>query len=148
MSYTHRVFLQEFAMKSLCLLLCMLPIAAQADIYKAVDAEGHVTYSSTPIKGGKRLNLMPPEERSREKTRSTPQDFPKVNEETQKVRDDARKKILEGELKTEEGMLSNAIQGLKSVNPKDQEKLDSLNRQVELHQGNVDALKAEISRLK
>ncbi len=135
-------------MKSLCLLLCMLPIAAQADIYKAVDAEGHVTYSSTPIKGGKRLNLMHPEERSREKARDTPQDFPKVTEETQKVRDGTRRKILEDELKTEEGMLSNAIQGLKSVNPKDQEKLDSLNRQVELHQGNVDALKAEISRLK
>ena len=147
MSYTHRVFLQEFAMKSLCLLLCMLPVAAHADIYKAVDADGHVTYSSTPIKGGKRLNL-PTEERTREKARDTSKDFPKVNEETQKMRDDARRKILEDELKAEEGLLGNARQGLKSANPKDQEKIDSLNRQVELHQGNIDALRAEISRLK
>ena len=135
-------------MKFLCLLLCMLPLVAQADIYKAVDADGHVTYSSTPIKGGKRLNLMPPEERTREKARDTSKDFPKVNEETQKMRDDARRKILEDELKTEEGLLSNARLDLQSGNPKDKGKIDSLNRQVELHQGNIDALKAEISRLK
>ena len=135
-------------MKYACMLLCLLPLAAQADIYKAVDADGHVTYSSTPIKGGKRLNLLPPEERSREKVRDTPQDFPKVSGETQKVRDDSRRKILEDELKTEEGLLGKAKQDLKTGNPKNQENLDSLNRQVELHQGNVDALKAEISKLK
>ena len=135
-------------MKFVCLLLCLFPFAAQADIYKAVDADGHVTYSSTPIKGGKRLNLLPPVETSRERSRDTAQDFPKVNGETQKERDGARRKILEDELKAEEGLLSTARQDLKSGNPKDQEKINALNRQVELHQGNVDALKAEISKLK
>jgi len=32
---------------------------AQAEIYKRVDADGHVTYSSTPLKGGKKLHLAP-----------------------------------------------------------------------------------------
>ncbi len=135
-------------MKSVCLLLCLIPMVAQADIYKAVDADGHVTYSSTPIKGGKRLNLLPPGEKDRDHSRETPQDFPRVNDETQKERDGARRKILEDELKTEEGQLNNAKQGLKSGNPKDHEKMDAMQRQVELHQGNVDALKAEISKLK
>ena len=135
-------------MKFACLLLCLLPFAAQADIYKAVDADGHVTYSSTPIKGGKRLNLLPPAETTRDRSRGTAQDFPKVNGETQKERDGARRKILEDELKAEEGLLSTARQDLKSGNPKDLEKINTLNRQLELHQGNVDALKAEISKLK
>jgi len=30
-----------------------------ADIYKAVDTSGHVTYSSAPIKGGKKIILEP-----------------------------------------------------------------------------------------
>lgn len=135
-------------MKYACMLLCLIPLAAQADIYKAVDADGHVTYSSTPIKGGKRLNLLPPSDAPRERSRDTPQDFPKVNGETQKERDGTRKKILEDELKTEEGLLSTAKQDLKSGNSKEPGKVDALNRQVELHQGNVDALKAEISKLK
>jgi len=41
------------AMMSLC------PLLAHAEIYKAVDADGHVTYSSTPIKGGKKITLEP-----------------------------------------------------------------------------------------
>ncbi len=135
-------------MKFVCLLLCLVPFAAQADIYKAVDADGHVTYSSTPIKGGKRLNLLPPAETARERSRDTGQDFPKVNGETQKERDGTRRKILEDALKAEEGLLGTAKQDLKAGNPKDQEKINALNRQVELHQGNVDALKAEISKLK
>ena len=34
-------------------------IVAHAEIYKRVDADGHVTYSSTPLKGGKKLHLEP-----------------------------------------------------------------------------------------
>ena len=44
-----------------CLLaiLCLCPVLAQADIYKMVDANGHYTYSSFPIKGGKKLEIEP-----------------------------------------------------------------------------------------
>ena len=41
------------------LLLCALAIAlpAQAEIYKYVDENGHVTYSNKPMKGGKKIEL-------------------------------------------------------------------------------------------
>ena len=42
----------------LILLLASTPLAAQ-QIYKHVDAQGKVTYSSEPIKGGKKIDLPP-----------------------------------------------------------------------------------------
>lgn len=140
-------------MKFWILLLCLFPTLAWADIYKSVDADGHVTYSSAPIKGGKRIVLSAPEQASQERTRASasPRDFPKVNEETQKGRDGSRRKILEDELKAEESMLSEAKQGLQASEtqrPRDEAKIKTLNKQVDLHQGNINALKIEISRLK
>src|SRR3989338_5149223 len=142
------------AMISLC------PVLAQAEIYKAVDADGHVTYSSTPIKGGKRIALEPlptmvPPARSR--SAASPMDFPKVDGETQKVRDDTRRKILEDELSTEKKLLEEARQSLREgeENPegfrgkdgktyrnmaKYEEKTKMLNDLVELHQKNIEAL--------
>ena len=87
------------AMISLC------PLLAQAEIYKAVDADGHVTYSSTPIKGGKKIileplpTMVPP---ARARSSASPEDFPRVDGATQKGRDDTRRKILQDELSTEE----------------------------------------------
>jgi len=158
------------AMLSLC------PILAQAEIYKAVDADGHVTYSSTPIKGGKKINLEPlstmdPPGRSRSAEPSG--NFPKVDSETQRGRDDTRRKILQDELSTEEKLLEEAMQNLREgeENPevfrvvvgkrpdgspivetrrnvaKYEEKIKALNDQVELHQKNIEALKIELSKL-
>ena len=42
----------------LFILSCAMQISwAQAEIYKYTDPDGHVTYSSTPIKGAKKLDL-------------------------------------------------------------------------------------------
>jgi hypothetical protein len=95
---------------------CVCPALAQADIYKAVDADGHVTYSSTPIKGGKKIILEPlstmvPPGRSR--SASSPEGFPRVDGETQKTRDESRRKILQDELSAEEKLLAEAKQNLK-----------------------------------
>jgi hypothetical protein len=133
------------------LLFCWIPFCAYADIYKAVDADGHVTYSNAPIKGGKRISLTPTSEIARDKYNGTPKDFPKVSGEAQKERDTARKKILEDELKAEEGLLDIARQSLKTgqaEHPKDQDSIKDLNKQVDLHEGNVEALKEELSKLK
>ena len=148
--------------------LCASPMLAQAEIYKAVDADGHVTYSSSPIKGGKKIilepaNTMLPPGRSR--SEASPQDFPRVSGETQRGRDDTRRKILQDELNTEQKLLEEARQGLKEgeANPevfrgqggkpyrnvaKYEEKIKTLNEQVELHQKNVDALNTELSKIK
>lgn len=149
-------------------MLCLCPVPAQAEIYKAVDADGHVTYSSTPIKGGKKIILEPlptmvPPARSR--SAASPEDFPKVDGETQKGRDDTRRKILEDELSTEEKLLDEAMQNLKEGKEKPevfrgqegktyrnvakyQEKIKMLNDRVEMHQKNIDALNTELSKLK
>jgi hypothetical protein len=137
-------------MKFAILLLCLIPVFAQADIFKAVDANGNVTYSSAPIKGGKRIVVTPPVRAARARSAESPQSFPRVSEETQKGRDESRRKILEDELKTEESLLVTAQQSLKAAGnqPKDDARTSALNKQVDLHQGNIDALKAELSKLK
>lgn len=134
------------------LLLCLIPSLAMADIYKSIDADGHVTYSSAPIKGAKKIVLTPPSSTSdHERASSTPQDFPKVNQETQKGRDGSRRKILEDELKSEEAILNEAKQSLQSGEarrPKDEENIKQLRKQLDLHQKNIDALKIELSKFK
>ncbi|HEX5338724.1 MAG TPA: DUF4124 domain-containing protein [Gallionella sp.] len=155
-------------LRYLIAMLCMSPVLAQAEIYKAVDADGHVTYSSAPIKGGKKIilepaNTMPPPARSR--NAASPEGFPKVDGETQKGRDDTRRKILQDELSAEEKLLEEAKQNrqLGENTPevykgkdgktyrnvaKYEENVKTLNEQVELHQKNIDALKTELSKLK
>ena len=146
-------------------LLCVCPILAQAEIYKAVDADGHVTYSSTPIEGGKKITLVPlPTMKPPGKSRS-PESFPNVDNATHKNRDDTRYMILQNELTSEEKLLDEAKQRLQEAqsNPevfqgkdgktfrnveKYDQKIKPLTEQVDLHQKNVDALKTEISKLK
>jgi hypothetical protein len=153
------------------------PMFAQAEIYKAVDADGHVTYSSTPIKGSKKIILEPlsttlPPGHARSAT--SPEGFPKVDGATQKGRDETRRRILQDELSSEEKLLEEARKNLKSAeeNPevfkvvvgkkpdgspvtetrrnvaKYDEKIKLLNEQVDLHQKNIEALKTELSKLK
>lgn len=157
-------------MKLGCLLgiLCLSPALAQAEIYKSVDADGHVTYSSTPIKGGKKIileplpTMVPP---TRARSAASPEGFPKVDGTTQKGRDDTRRKILQDELGSEQKLLEESMQRLKEgeANPevykgqggktyrnvaKYEEKIKILNEQVDLHQRNIEALKTELSKLK
>ncbi|MDD2721155.1 MAG: DUF4124 domain-containing protein [Gallionella sp.] len=135
-------------------LLCLLPTLASADIYKSVNADGHITYSNTPSRGSKRISESPPRPPvSHTRSAGSPADFPKVNQETQKGRDQTRRKILEDELNNEQGLLTEAKQNLKvaQADPKlakDARKMNQLSAQVELHQRNIDALNTEISRVK
>lgn len=154
-------------MKLGCLfaVLCFCPLLAQADIYKAVDENGHVTYSSAPLKGGKKLHLEPLPTMLPPGKVEASEDFPKVDSATQRERDDTRRKILQDELNAEEKLLEAARQNLKDgeANPevfkgadgrtyRNVEKFDAkikkLNEQVALHQQNVDALKTELSKIK
>ena len=81
---------------------------AHAEIYKHVDEQGRVTYSNVPMKGATKLNLEPlntvPATRPKTSVAS-PSSFPKVDGDTQKKRDDTRRKILEEELAAEEKLL-------------------------------------------
>lgn len=145
-------------------LLCVCPMLVHAEIYKAVDENGHVTYSSTPIKGGKKLNLEPLPTMMPPANVKASEDFPRVDNETQRGRDDTRRKILQDELDAEQKLLDEATQNLKDgeANPevykgedgrtyrnvaKYDEKIKTLQEQVDLHKSNVEALKTELSRL-
>lgn len=140
-------------MKFRILLLCLFPLLALADIYKSVDSDGHVTYSSAPMRGAKRIVMTPSGSTTSDHPRAsaTPNDFPKVNKETQKGRDDTRRKILEDEFNTEQSLLNAARRDLQAAEaniPKDNVRISQLTKQVEIHQRNVAALNTELSRLK
>lgn len=137
-------------------LLCMARIGlVHAEIYKQIDADGHVTYSSAPMKGSKKLDMGPPPitlppARMRNSDASPP-DFPRVDSNTQKNRDDTRRKILEDELATEGKLLNEARQNLKDAKGNSEassKKIKDLQEQVSLHEKNVDALKSELTNLK
>ncbi len=140
----------------LFVLLCMTHTGwTQAEIYKHIDADGHVTYSSSPMKGSKKLDLellptMSPPVRVRNSDAS-PSDFPRVDSNTQKNRDGTRRKILEDELAAEEKLLAEAQQNLKDgkgISETSPKKMKALQEQVSLHEKNVDALKSELTNLK
>lgn len=158
-------------MKSFCLslLLCVTAHAgiAQAEIYKRVDADGHVTYSSSPAKGAKKLQLepLPTSSSSTTRERVSSPSFPKVDGRTQSRRDDTRRKILEDELDTEVKALEEARAKLKEAeeNPevhkmangqirrnvaKYEEKVNAEQTEVSNHEKNIQALKTELSNLK
>jgi len=133
----------------------------RAEIYKSVDAEGHVTYSSTPSRGAKRLGLeplAPPSYSSHEQSQHSaprarnnpsPSDFPRVDSSTQRSRDSTRHKILADELATEEKLLADARVNLKQGEAAhNEEKLHGLREEVTLHEKNVSALKTELAHLK
>lgn len=139
-----------------------------ADIYKRVDKDGHVTYSSEPIKGGKKIYLKPlpvMQGGARESRRSSHEDFPKVDADTQRRRDNTRRIILEDELQSEQKLLETSRQNLQALenNPAPvvgpdglpfrgaaqyAEKLKAAQNDVAAHEQNIKALQTELSNLK
>ncbi len=154
-------------LRHLFVLCCLasFAISAQAEINKRVDEEGRVTYSSTPIKGGKKLHLEPlPTMQPPPKVRNT-EGFPKVDSATQNRRDDTRRKILEDELATEQKALEESRRKLQEAQDtpqvyknasgqtfrnvaKYEENVNAAQEEVSAHEKNVEALKTELSNLK
>lgn len=146
-------------------LSCLPP--AYADIYKRIDSNGHVTYSSEPLKGGKKIELkqLATVPGARPSQRTTPENFPKVDSQTQKSRDATRRIILQDELATEEKLLASSRDQLKEIESKPEtqtapdgtttrstpqyaDKLKAAQNMIVLHEQNIKALKTEISNLK
>ncbi len=131
---------------------------ASAEIYKYVDESGRVTYTNIPKKGAKKLDLDPI---SAAKTRHNtgPENFPKVDNQTQKKRDDLRKQILRDELTTEEKSLADAQKALQEGAAtrlgdearnyqKYLDRVAKLKENVSLHEKNIVALKRELGEFK
>jgi hypothetical protein len=149
-----------------------LSAPAAAEIYKHVDADGRVTYSNVPMKGATKLEIEPPVSSSpppKATKAPTPANFPRVEKDEQKQRDDKRRQILEEELATERQALEDAKVALaegekdpevfrtkgkdgKTVVRRNvaryQEKMAQLQENVDLHQKNVELLEKELAALK
>lgn len=136
----------------------LIALPATAEIYKYVDENGRITYTNVPKRGAKKLDLDPV---SAAKTRNNtgPANFPKVDNQTQKKRDDQRKQILQEELATEEKSLADSKVALKEGEaqrlgdearnyPKYLDRIKKLKDNVALHEKNIEALKKELGDLK
>jgi len=156
---------------AVCLVAAFAASPARADICKYTDADGNVHYSNVPPeKGWKRLSCTIGDDGSAQRAAPggnaaaarktpTPAGFPKVDGETQKVRDDMRKKVLSDELATEQKLLAEAraayAEGAPAPLP--EEKVDAekyrvrigkLRQTVTVHERNVEALRKELSLVK
>ena len=168
-------------MKTLSLFLLItlaFSSSAFADIYKRVDADGHVTYSNSKTKGATRLdfdpdantitNDRPKPNSSVNKRTATPEGFPKVDKQTQSQRDGKRQDILQNELDSEKLTLEEAkkayaegeskpeVYQKRNANgttstfrnvPKFDEKMKSLQADIDSHQNNIDLLQKELYSL-
>lgn len=151
---------------------------AHADIFKCVDDVGNVTY--TNAKAGKNCKALPndlpvssvpsastsaPAKKATTTAAKTPSSFPKVDGETQRARDNDRRKILENELAAEQKAFEQAKKELDEAESSPEtfrlkgggigrnvaayeEKVKPLQDKAALHERNIEALRKEIGNLR
>jgi hypothetical protein len=133
---------------------------AYGEIYKYVDEEGRVTYSNIPRKGARKLDLEPASSvPGRKRVDAAPTNFPSVDGDTQRKRDELRKKLLSEELSAEQQRLADARQALKEGEAARQgpearnyqkyvERVQGLKEAVTLHEKNIESLNKELAGLR
>ena len=149
--------------KLLMVVAAFFALPAWADVYKCVDDDGHVTYTNTKPSSKAKCSALSRDQRvstvpGRAAGTPSPVGFPKVDGDTQKARDNDRRKILEQELATEQKNLDQAKKELaeqEAVRTGDErnyqrviERLQPFKDKVALHERNLEALKKEIGNLK
>jgi hypothetical protein len=159
----HSAAIARFMRAAVCCAALGIAQAAGGEICKYVDSDGNMHYTNVaPEKGWKKLSCGVGEEQRNDKTvKSTPSPagFPRVDADTQRGRDDMRRKVLMDELSTEEKLLaeSRAAYGDGAPPPLPEEQKDAqkyasrltkLRQAVSLHEKNIEALKKELSALK
>ena len=137
---------------------------AQQPVCKYVDGAGNIVFSNLPPeKGYRKISCMGAEEQpaaprkgaASGKSTPSPAGFPKVDAETQRTRDDMRRKVLTDELAAEEKSLAEVRKdyngGAPTPLPEEQsnaaryqERIARLRESVRLHERNIEALKKEL----
>ena len=132
------------------------PVAISEGLFKCTTPNGGDAFFNVPGVVG-----TPPPSSSATAARkpsdksTTPTGFPRVDAETQKGRDDLRKKVLSDELAAEEKSLAEARMAYEGGAPaplpeekadaeKYRQRIGRLRQAVQLHERNVDALKKEL----
>ena len=149
--------------KLLMVVAAFFALPAWADVYKCVDDDGHVTYTNTKPSSKAKCSALSRDQRvstvpGRAASTPSPAGFPKVDGDTQKARDNDRRKILDQELATEQKNLDQAKKELaeqEAVRTGDErnyqrviERLQPFKDKVALHERNLEALKKEIGNLR
>ncbi|MFC7514519.1 DUF4124 domain-containing protein [Herbaspirillum sp. GCM10030257] len=147
-------------------------VHAQSEVFLCVDETGKKEYKNTgTTKGCKKIDLpgitmipAPPTARkpvvqtAAAKPSASPSDFPKVDGDTQKTRDNDRRQILADEMKSEEQKLANLKKEFNNGEPerrgdernyaKYQERVATMKDDISRSEKNIEALKREIGNLK
>lgn len=151
---------------TLSLLLVFFGVsAADAQVFKCVDADGRITYTNdrSASKGcsvveNQNVSSIPSTPRSGASSGGTSTTFPKISPDAQRARDEGRRQILELELSSEERELAAAQKALteqEGIRNGDErnfqrvlDRLQPFKDKVELHQRNIEALRKEINGLR
>jgi hypothetical protein len=137
---------------------------AQATVWKCVETDGRPHYTNIKKETeGKQCTVVTKEVSvvsapAPRAAAPSPANFPKVDKDTQKSRDDNRRRILEDELTTEEKSLVDAKtklteqEGLRFGDEQNYsrvlDRLKPYQETVERHERNIAALKKELSSLR
>jgi hypothetical protein len=152
----------------LALSFVVLSAHAQGEVYLCVDNAGNREYKNTgPVTHCKRVDMpgvttiptqMPKKPQTTAKSATSPSDFPRVDDSTQKARDSDRKQILQEEMKTEEKKLADLRAEYNNGEPerrgdernyaKYQTRTAALKDDIARSEKNVEALKRELGNLK
>jgi len=150
------------------LALTALAPAAHADIWECMDASGNKRFTNikAEAKGCKQLavaapNTVPapkPQPGKSAPPAESPKNFPKVDADTQKQRDNDRRRILDQELANEQGLLDQARKELAEQESQRLgsernyqrvlERLEPYKKKVKLHEDNIANLKRELAGTK
>jgi len=147
--------------------LLALPVPrAAADIWECVDESGNKRFTNvkSDAKGCKLLNIAPPNTVSappgkpQAKTAARPPDFPRVDGDIQKQRDNDRRKILDQEFANEQKLLEQARKelaeqesqrlGTERNYQRMLDRLEPYKKKVKLHEDNIANLKRELAGTK
>ena len=124
-----------------------------------MDKEGRITYSNVPIKGARKVSCFEPPRAPRQRSGARRGQRPcatqpRVDNNTQRARDDERRRILESELAAEEEQLAQAQKALaeqESIRQGDErnyarvlERLKPYQDAVAQHEKNVASIRQEI----
>jgi hypothetical protein len=154
---SEAVTLAEKARESGCV---SKPTPVQETLYRCSTESGAFSYFNVPgnsgeFRGSPSGNSAGSNNRGKAASTPTPAGFPKVDAETQKGRDDMRRKVLADELAAEEKLLVEARTTYASGAPvplpeeqanagKYRERIERLRQSVQLHERNIEALKKEL----
>ncbi|WP_019141542.1 hypothetical protein [Noviherbaspirillum massiliense] len=143
-------------------------VYAQSEVYLCVDESGKKEYKNTgATKGCKKVDLPSitmitapkrPAVQAAAKPASSPSDFPKVDGNAQKTRDNDRRQILLDEMKAEEQKLANLQKEFNNGEPerrgdernyaKYQERTETMKEDISRTEKNIEALRRELANLK